>query len=59
MAIKTEPANLEELLAQISEGNGNHVEPSARENTTRRMSRGCAYFGVVANCWGGWHASDL
>jgi uncharacterized protein involved in exopolysaccharide biosynthesis len=33
VAIKTEPANLEKLLAQISEGNGNHVEPSARENT--------------------------
>ena len=33
MAIKTEPANLEELLAPISEGNGNHVEPSVQENT--------------------------
>jgi uncharacterized protein involved in exopolysaccharide biosynthesis len=33
VAIKTEPANLEELLAQISEGNGNHDEPSVQENT--------------------------
>lgn len=32
MAIKAEPANLEELLAQISEGNGNYAEPNVQKN---------------------------
>jgi uncharacterized protein involved in exopolysaccharide biosynthesis len=32
VAMKAEPANLEKLLVQISEGNGNHAEASVRGN---------------------------
>jgi uncharacterized protein involved in exopolysaccharide biosynthesis len=34
LPIKTDTANLEELLAQISEGNGNHVQASAQKGAS-------------------------